>query len=117
MDGKLFNSKGVQVGVVTGGAIYGLEGHKLYELKGANIYKLSGELMGHLNASRGSEMRLDRFTDKLFLEKIDHRKQGSIWSRSNASRRRVTFPPREAMSWCCTDRPRWTGNIRGAELS
>ena len=21
------------------------------------------------------------------------------------------------MSWCCTDRPRWTGNIRGAELS
>jgi len=26
----------------------------------------------------------------------------------------VTFPPREAVSWCCTDRPRWTGNIRGA---
>ena len=54
---------------MTGGAIYGLKGHKLYELKGANIYKLSGELMGHLNTSRGSEMRLDRFTDKLFLEK------------------------------------------------
>jgi hypothetical protein len=69
VDGKLFNSKGVQVGVVTGGAIYGLKGHKLYELKGANIYKLSGELMGHLNASHGSEMRLDRFTDRLFLEK------------------------------------------------
>ena len=51
VDGKIFNSKGVQVGVVTGGAIYGLKGHKLYELKGANIYKLSGELMGHLNAS------------------------------------------------------------------
>ena len=51
------------------GAIYGLKGHKLYELKGANIYKLSGELMGHLNASRGSEMRLDRSTDRLFLEK------------------------------------------------
>jgi hypothetical protein len=53
----------------TGGAIYGLKGHKLYELKGANIYKLSGELMGHLNASHGSEMRLDRSTDRLFLEK------------------------------------------------
>jgi hypothetical protein len=33
VDGKLFNSKGVHVGVVTGGAIYGLKGHKLYELK------------------------------------------------------------------------------------
>jgi hypothetical protein len=65
MDRKIFNSKGV----VTGGAIYGLKGHKLYELKGANIYKLSGELMGHLNASHGSEMRLDRSTDRLFLEK------------------------------------------------
>jgi hypothetical protein len=54
VDGKIFNSKGVQVGVVTGGAIYGLKGHKLYELRGANIYKLSGELMGHLNASHGS---------------------------------------------------------------
>ena len=69
MDGKIFNSKGVRVGVVAGGAIYGLKGHKLYELKGANIYKLSGELMGHLNASHGSQMRLDRSTDKLFLEK------------------------------------------------
>jgi hypothetical protein len=69
VDGKIFNSKGVQVGIVTGGAIYGLKGHKLYELKGANIYRLSGELMGHLNASHGSEMRLDRSTDKLFLEK------------------------------------------------
>ena len=69
MDGKVFNSKGVRVGVVAGGAIYDLEGHKLYELKGANIYKLSGELMGHLSASHGSEMRLDRSTDKLFLEK------------------------------------------------
>jgi hypothetical protein len=69
VDGKIFNSKGVQVGVATGGAIYGLKGHKLYELKGANIYKLSGELVGHLNASRGSEMRLDRSADRLFLEK------------------------------------------------
>ena len=69
MDGKIFSSKGVHVGVVTGGAIYGLKGHKLYELKGANIYKLSGKLMGHLNASHGSETRLDRSTDRLFLEK------------------------------------------------
>jgi hypothetical protein len=46
VDGKVFNSKGVRVGVVAGGAIYDLEGHKLYELKGANIYKVSGELMG-----------------------------------------------------------------------
>jgi hypothetical protein len=69
VDGKIFNSKGVQVGVVTGGTIYGLKGHKLYELKGANIYKLSGELVGHLNASHGSAMRLDRSADRLFPEK------------------------------------------------
>ena len=69
VDGKIFNSRGIQVGVVTGGAIYGLKGQKLYELKGANIYKLSGELMGHLNASHSSGIRLDRFTDRLFLEK------------------------------------------------
>jgi hypothetical protein len=69
VDGKIFNSKGVQVGVVTGGAIYGLKGHELYELKGTNIYKPSGELMGHLNASLGSQMRLNRSTDRLFLEK------------------------------------------------
>jgi hypothetical protein len=69
VDGKIFNSKGVPVGVVTGGTIYGLKGHKLYELRGANIYKLSGELMGHMNASHGSEVRLDRSTDRLFLEK------------------------------------------------
>jgi hypothetical protein len=69
VDGKIFNSKGVQVGVVAGGAIFGLKGHKLYELKGTNIYKLSGELVGHLNASHGSEMRLDRSTERLFLEK------------------------------------------------
>ena len=68
MDGRIFSSKGIHVGVVTSGAIYDLKGHKLYELKGANIYKLSGELMGHLNASHGSKMRLDRFTDRLFLE-------------------------------------------------
>ena len=69
MDGKILSSKGVHVGVVTDGAIYSLNGHKLYELKGTNIYKLSGELMGHLSASHGSKMRLDRFTDRLFLEK------------------------------------------------
>jgi hypothetical protein len=69
VDGKIFNSRGDHVGVVTGGAIYGLKGHKLYELKGTNIYKLSGELMGHLSAPHGSEMRLDRSTDRLFPEK------------------------------------------------
>ena len=69
MDGKIFNSKGVQVGVVTGGTIYGLTGHKLYELRGANIYKLSGELVGHLTASHGSAVRLVRSADRLFLEK------------------------------------------------
>jgi hypothetical protein len=69
VDGKIFNSTGVHVGDVSGGAIYGLKGRKLYELKGAKIYKLSGELMGHLSASHGSEMRLDRSNDRLFLEK------------------------------------------------
>jgi hypothetical protein len=33
--------------------------------------------MGHLNASHGSEMRLDHFTDRLF-RKNRPRKQGSI---------------------------------------
>jgi hypothetical protein len=57
---KNISSKGVHVGVVTDGAIYGLSGHKLYKLKGTNIYKRSGELMGHLNASPS--------TDRLFRE-------------------------------------------------
>jgi hypothetical protein len=69
VDGKILSSKGVHVGVVTNGVIYSLNGHKLYKLKGTNIYKLSGELMGHLNASSGSEMRLDRSTDRLFQER------------------------------------------------
>ncbi len=66
MDGKIFNSKGVYVGVVRGPAIYDLKGEKLYDLKGVNIYKLSGELIGHLSDVYGSEKRLNSATDKLF---------------------------------------------------
>ena len=44
MNGNIFNSKGVHVGVVTGDAVFGLKGQKLYDLKGSNIYKLNGDL-------------------------------------------------------------------------
>ena len=66
MDGNIFNSKGVHVGVVSGDAIFGLKGQKLYDLKGSNIYKLNGDLVGHLlSDARGKGKRLDRATDKL----------------------------------------------------
>jgi len=67
VDGNIFNSKGVHVGVVRGDAIFGLRGQKLYDLKGSNIYKLNGDLVGHLpNASGKEKRRLDKTTDKLF---------------------------------------------------
>jgi hypothetical protein len=47
MDGNIFNSKGVYVGVVRGEAVFGPKGQKLYDLKGSNIYKLNGDLVGH----------------------------------------------------------------------
>jgi hypothetical protein len=49
VNGKIFNSKGVHVGVVTGDAVFGLNGQKLYDLKGSNIYKLNGDLVGHFS--------------------------------------------------------------------
>ena len=52
MDGNIFNSKGVHVGVVTGDAVFGLKGQKLYDLKGSNIYKLNGDLVSHLSDAR-----------------------------------------------------------------
>ncbi|HMI14007.1 MAG TPA: hypothetical protein VK678_08080 [Bradyrhizobium sp.] len=66
MNGNIFNSKGIHVGVVTGAAIFDLKGAKLYDLKGVNIYRISGELVGHLNDAQGAEKRLDRSTDRLF---------------------------------------------------
>ena len=66
MDGNIFNSKGVYVGVVRGAAVFGLRGQKLYDLKGTNIYKLNGDLVGHLSDARAKEKRLDKTTDKLF---------------------------------------------------
>jgi sporulation protein YlmC with PRC-barrel domain len=66
MNGNIFNSKGIHVGVVNGAAIFDLKGEKLYNLKGVNIYRMSGELVGHLNDAHGSEKRLDRSTDRLF---------------------------------------------------
>jgi hypothetical protein len=68
VNGNIFNSKGVHVGVVTGDAVFGLEGQKLYDLKGSNIYKLNGDLVGHLSDARGKDKRLDKATDKLFPE-------------------------------------------------
>jgi hypothetical protein len=66
-NGNIFN-KGVHVGVVTEGAVFGLQGQKLYDLKGSNIYKLNGDLVGHLPDARGENKRLDKATDKLFPE-------------------------------------------------
>jgi hypothetical protein len=66
VDGNIFSSQGVHVGVARGSAIYDLKKIKLYDLKGANIYRLSGELVGHLNNVSGTDKRLDKSTDKLF---------------------------------------------------
>ena len=66
MDGNIFNSEGIHVGVVLGPNIFDLRGKKLYTLKGANIYRPSGELLGHFSDARGAEKRLDRSTDRLF---------------------------------------------------
>ena len=52
MNGKIFNSQGILVGVVVGDEIFGLKGQKLYDLKGSNIYKLNGDLVGHLPDAR-----------------------------------------------------------------
>ena len=66
MNGNIFNSKGVHVGVVIGDEVFGLKGQRLYDLKGSNIYKLNGDLVGHLPDARGKDKRLDKTTDKLF---------------------------------------------------
>jgi sporulation protein YlmC with PRC-barrel domain len=58
VNGNIFNSKGVHVGVVMDDAVFGLKGQKLYDLKGSNIYKLNGDLVGHLSNARGAEKRL-----------------------------------------------------------
>jgi hypothetical protein len=66
VNGNIFNSEGVHVGIVMDDAVFGLKGQKLYGLKGSNIYKLNGDLVGHLPDARGAEKRLDKATDKLF---------------------------------------------------
>jgi hypothetical protein len=66
VNGNIFNSKGVHVGVVIDDAVFGLKGQKLYDLRGSNIYKLNGDLVGHLLDTRGENKRLDKATDKLF---------------------------------------------------
>ena len=60
MNGNIFNSKGVHVGIVMDDAVFGLKGQKLYDLKGSNIYKLNGDLVGHLPDARGEKKRLDK---------------------------------------------------------
>jgi hypothetical protein len=69
VSGDILNSNGIRVAVVRGLDVFDLTGKKLYILKGCNIYRLSGELIGHLSDARGSEKRLDRSTDRLFLAK------------------------------------------------
>jgi hypothetical protein len=68
VNGNIFNSQGVRVGVVAGRAVLNLKGQKLYDLRGSNIYKLNGDLVGHLPDARGEKKRLDKATDKLFPE-------------------------------------------------
>jgi hypothetical protein len=65
--GDIFNINGVRVGVIVGEEIFDLNDTKLYDLKGTNIYRPSGELIGHLSAASGSDKRLDKSTDRLFL--------------------------------------------------
>lgn len=67
MKADIFNSRGIHVGVIVGREIFALDGTKLYDLKGTKIYRLSGELIGHLNDGSGSDKRLDKSTDQLFL--------------------------------------------------
>jgi hypothetical protein len=55
MDGNIFNSKGVHVGVVMRNEVFGLKGQKLYDLKGSNIYKLNGDFVDHLSVAHGTE--------------------------------------------------------------
>ena len=45
MNGNIFNSSGIRVGVVIDNVVFGLKGQKLYDLKGSNIYKLNGDLV------------------------------------------------------------------------
>jgi hypothetical protein len=68
VNGNIFNSEGVHVGVIMDNEIFGLKGQKLYDLKGSNIYKLNGDLVGHLPEARGEKKRLDKATDKLFKD-------------------------------------------------
>jgi sporulation protein YlmC with PRC-barrel domain len=66
VDGNIFNSGGIRVGVVIDNEVFCLKGQKLYDLKGSKIYKLNGDLVGHLSDPRGAEKRLDKATGKLF---------------------------------------------------
>jgi hypothetical protein len=67
MDGKIFNSQSVLVGMVIGREVFNLKGKKLYDLKGVNLYRPSGDLVGHLASTQGEDKHLDKATDKLFL--------------------------------------------------
>jgi hypothetical protein len=67
VNSNIFNSKGIHVGIIVGREIFDLNGTKLYDLKGTNIYRPSGELVGHFSDAGGSDKRLDKATDRLFL--------------------------------------------------
>jgi hypothetical protein len=67
MNCNILNSKGVHVAVVSGREVFSLKGQKIYDLRGVNIYKLNGDLVGHLPDTSGTDKRLDKVTDRLFL--------------------------------------------------
>jgi hypothetical protein len=66
VNGAIFNSIGVLVGVIAGDAVLGLKGQKLFDLKGSSIYGLNGGLVGHLSDTGDGVKRLDKMTDTLF---------------------------------------------------
>ena len=83
MRAYIFNSDGIQVGVVRGPDMFDLTGKKLYTLKGVNIYRPSGELVGHLSDAKGSEKRLDRCTDRQFPPNATLRHRRLVESRTS----------------------------------
>lgn len=67
MDGNIFNSSGVHVGVIYGGnEVRNLKGELLYRVRRINIYRLTGDLVGHFANERSADKHLDKATDRLF---------------------------------------------------
>jgi hypothetical protein len=64
---RILNTDGVQVAEVRDTTIYDMKGGALFSLRGQKIYKPTGELVGQFSAASGSDIRLDKATERLFL--------------------------------------------------